>query len=198
MKPCTGCDKTEFLQPDAAGYHRDSYREDGAPLLCMNPECPRISQKELEGVSNTKLSNPKDTVGSDKMMLHLWPMTATAMGTLGLIDGALKYGRSNWRAVGIRASIYYDALTRHMSAWFEGEDTDPDSGLPHLAHAMATLAIVVDAMAAGKFNDDRMLRGGYRAFIDEMTAHVPRLKQMREGCDPRHYTIKDNEEVSNA
>ncbi|KKL55932.1 hypothetical protein LCGC14_2250470 [marine sediment metagenome] len=88
----------------------------------------------------TKPTNPKDALGSNKVPLHLWPQTATILGAMGLLDGALKYGRSNWRAVGIRASIYYDAVDRHMSAWFEGEDNDPDSGLPHLAHALAGLA----------------------------------------------------------
>ncbi len=92
----------------------------------------------------------------------------------------LKYGRSNFRAVGVRASIYYDAASRHLNAWFEGEAVDPDSGLPHLAHALACLAIIVDAEAAGKLNDDRMHPGGYRALINSLTPHVARLKAVHE------------------
>lgn len=139
----------------------------------------------------TKLSNPKDSVGSDKLPLHLWPETATIAGSLGLLDGALKYGRSNWREVGVRASIYKDAADRHMNAWFEGEDTDPDSGLPHLCHAIACLAILIDSEAAGKLHDDRMLPGGYRPFIDKMTTHVLRLKTLHKERSPKHYTIQD-------
>ena len=105
----------------------------------------------------------------------------------------LKYGRSNWRVAGVRASIYYDAAKRHLNAWFEGEDADPDSGLPHLAHVLACCAILVDAEAAHKLTDDRMVRGGYRPFIDQMTAHVARLKKKHADRNPKHYTIKDND-----
>lgn len=136
-----------------------------------------------------KPTNPKDLIGSGKIPLHLWPTTATVMGSMGLLDGMLKYGRSNYRAIGVRASIYYDAASRHLNAWFEGEEVDPDSGLPHMAHALACLAIIVDAQAAGKLTDDRCTPGGYRALVDEMTGHVSRLKGMHAGKSPQHYTI---------
>lgn len=139
-----------------------------------------------------KPTNPKDIIGTDKVPLHLWPETATILGSLGLLDGALKYGRSNYRAVGVKASIYYDAARRHMNAWFEGEDMDPDSKLPHLAHALASLAIIVDAEAAGKLNDDRMIAGGYRGLLDRMTAHVKRLRTQHADKAPKHYTIADD------
>lgn len=139
-----------------------------------------------------KLSNPKDIVGSDKLPLHLWPETATALGCLGLLDGALKYGRSNFRVVGVRASIYFDAARRHLNKWFEGEDFDPDSGLPHLSHLLACVAIIVDAQAAGKLRDDRMVRGGYSRLIDDLTPHVKRLKEVHQGKAPRHYVLGDD------
>lgn len=132
-------------------------------------------------------------VGSDKIPMHLWPEVATVLGSLGLLDGMLKYGRSNWRYAGVRASIYYDAAKRHLNAWFEGEEADPDSGLPHLAHVLACCAILVDAEAAGKLNDDRMVEGGYRKFIDGMTKHVAILKKKHADRNPKHYTIKDND-----
>lgn len=140
-------------------------------------------------MTDTKPTNPKDAIGSGKLPIHLWPTTATALGSLGLLDGMLKYGRSNWRASGVRASIYFDAANRHLNAWFEGEDFYPDSGLPHLAHALACLAIVVDAQAAGKLNDDRMHPGGYRALMNQLTGHVSRLKDMHADKSPQHYTI---------
>lgn len=142
--------------------------------------------------NETKPTNPKDAIGSDKLPLHLWPTTATILGSLGLLDGMLKYGRTNWRDAGVRASIYYDAARRHLDAWFEGEDEDPDSGLPHLAHALACLAILVDARAANRLTDDRMYRGAfYRAVVFGLTPHVKRLKEMHAGRAPKHYTIED-------
>lgn len=142
-------------------------------------------------MDSMKDSNPKDAIGSNKMPLHLWPETATLMGCLGLMDGAEKYGRANYRAIGVRASIYVDACKRHLNAWFEGEDHDPDSGLPHLAHALACLAILVDAQAADQLTDDRQIQGGYRKLVGQLTPHVGRLKELHADKNPKHYTIKD-------
>ena len=140
-----------------------------------------------------KLTNPKDIIGCDKLPLHLWPSTATAMGCLGMLEGLTKYGRSNFRASGIRASIYVDACLRHMSAWFEGEEVAPDSGVPHLANALACIAIIVDARAVGKLHDDRMFHGeGYRKLVDDLTPHVARLKALNADRSPKHYTIADH------
>lgn len=139
----------------------------------------------MEQLKNT---NPKDLIGSGKLPLHLWPETATLMGCMGLLDGMLKYGRSNWRASGVRASIYVDACKRHLNAWFEGEDLDPDSGLPHLAHALACLAILTDAQAAGVLEDDRMIQGGYRRLVEQLTPEVARLKELHSDKSPKHYT----------
>lgn len=142
-------------------------------------------------MSDLKDTNPKDAIGSKKLPMHLWPTTATAMGCLGLADGALKYGRANWRSAGVRASIYFDAANRHLAAWFEGEEADPDSGLPHLSHALACLAIIVDAQAAGKLTDDRQFPGGHRKLINQLTEHVGRLQEVHAGKAPKHFTIAE-------
>ncbi len=139
-----------------------------------------------------KPSNPKDAIGCDKLPIHLWPATATAMGSIGLLNGMLKYGRSNWRVTGVRASIYIDAAKRHLDAWFEGEECDLDDGVPHLSAALACLAIIVDADAAGMLNDDRCVKGGYRKIVDQMTPFVSHLKAHHATKSPRHYTIADS------
>ena len=124
----------------------------------------------------TKPTNPKDAIGATKCPIHLFPMTATIAGAMVLLHGAMKYGRSNWRAVGVRKSIYYDAMMRHMAADFEGEELDAESGLPHTWHALACLAILIDAKAAGKLNDDGQYPGGFRSILDAANADVTRLK----------------------
>lgn len=138
-----------------------------------------------------KLTNPKDIVGSGKLPLHLWPVTATAMGSIALLNGALKYGRTNWRVAGVRASIYVDALSRHVAKWFEGEEVD-EEGVPHLSSALTCLAILVDARAAGKLNDDRMVAGGFKELLAELTPCVAALKDLHMDKAPKHYTIADN------
>lgn len=146
---------------------------------------------ESAATATTKPTNPKDLVGSDKLPVHLWPPTATALGCVGLLNGMLKYGRSNWRVAGVRASIYIDALQRHLDALREGEEVDPDDGVPHIAAILACAAIYADAEAAGKLTDDRNIRGGYRKLVARLTPHVARLKALHAGRNPKHYTIED-------
>lgn len=144
--------------------------------------------------ATTKPTNPKALLGSNKLPLDLWPTTATAMGCLGMLNGALKYGRTNFRVAGVQASTYVAACKRHLDAWVEGEELDPDDGVPHLSSALSCLAIIVDAMSCGKLNDDRMVNGGhYREFVQQITAHVPRLRELHKDRHPKHYTIQDSE-----
>jgi len=74
---------------------------------------------------------------------------------LGMLEGARKYGSHNYRVAGVRASVYYDAAMRHLMAWFEGQDIDPDSGLSHISKAMSCLHVLRDAMMNDMWTDDR-------------------------------------------
>ena len=58
--------------------------------------------------------------------------------------GANKYGENNWRRDlnDFPVSRHYASIMRHMLAWNSGEDIDPESGLPHLHHAMTQLMIL--------------------------------------------------------
>lgn len=143
---------------------------------------------------NTKDTNPKDSISGTKLPLSLWPTTATAMGSVALLEGALKYGRMNWRASGVRASVYIDACKRHLDAWFEGEDRAPDTGSPHLGNALACIAILIDAQAVGKLQDDRAYNGaGYRTLADSLLPQIERLRRQFEHVMPFHYTIQSDD-----
>ena len=72
-------------------------------------------------------------------------------------SGAIKYGIRNWRIDKILASTYKAAMLRHLKAWCEGEDLDPDSGENHLYHIRACAGIVLDAENHGTLIDDRLL-----------------------------------------
>ena len=48
--------------------------------------------------------------------------------------GTDKYERYNFLK-GYNWSLSFDALCRHAFAFWAGEDMDPESGLPHMAHA---------------------------------------------------------------
>lgn len=109
-----------------------------------------------------KDGNPKDGVGGRKVGLSNVPLGVLLEMAVGMQEGALKYGRHNYRVKGVRGSVYFDATIRHMFAWFEGEDIDPDSGLSHITKAMCSLAVLRDAMIQNKLRDDRPPKGQNR------------------------------------
>ena len=170
----------------------------GAPDAGMPTptQAPLMSEESFTGVAlddNSKATNPKDAIGSSKLPLHLWPAVASAYGCMALLEGALKYGRNNWREAGVRYSIYHDALLRHLSSAWEGEWVDPESGLPHLSHALACLAIIVDASEHDRLVDDRQYRGGgFRRVLGDLTPEVTRLKDKYHDRTPKHYDIRDD------
>ncbi len=143
-----------------------------------------------------KETNPKDRIGSDKLPMHLWPKIASALGCLGLLDGALKYGRSNWRVAGVRYTIYLDAIERHAAKLSEREDIDKDSKLHHLAHILACAGILADAIDTDMIIDDRNYRAdsmqSYSESEQQLTAHVKRLKEKYKNKNPKDYSAQDN------
>jgi len=68
--------------------------------------------------------------------------------------GAVKYGRDNWRK-GMLWSRPYDALLRHLTAWWEGESCDKESGKSHLWHAACELMFLIEYEMKGLGEDDR-------------------------------------------
>ena len=75
----------------------------------------------------------------------------------------------------------------------EGVDTDEDSGLPHLAHALACIVILIDATEAGMLKDDRMYKGKvYIETVNKFTKLIKGMKEKYKDKDPKHWTIMDN------
>lgn len=117
---------------------------------------PRIKGAVSVSLEATvKESNPKDAIGIKKVPFSTVPAPFVAEVGLAMLEGALKYGRHNYRAIGVRTSVYYDACIRHLNAFWEGEDIDPDSGLPHIIKAAACLAVLSDSQRIGNVVDDR-------------------------------------------
>ena len=74
-----------------------------------------------------------------------------------MADGADKYGPFNWQDKPILATVYIDAMFRHLVSYMTGEMVDPGSksGGLHLAAIRAGAGILIDAHATGKIIDDR-------------------------------------------
>jgi hypothetical protein len=153
-----------------------------------------VHSHAVDGVDATlKNSNPKDGIGETKLPMYLVPATAIAMYSLAHLNGGLKYGFWNWRKAGIRMSVYLNALRRHLSAYENGEEVDPDDQVPHLAAMGACLNIIIDAAACGKLVDDRPPRVNIRAWFNKLTPIVTSLKKLHSKRNPRHWTIDDSE-----
>lgn len=73
-----------------------------------------------------------------------------------LTFGARKYGAHNW-AHGIVYSRVFAAMQRHLWAWWNGEDKDPETNLNHLSHAGCCLMFLLHYVASGEYGqfDDR-------------------------------------------
>ena len=140
-----------------------------------------------------KATNPKDAIGTTKLPMHLIPGSAKAAMTLAFLEGALKYGKYNWRVAGVRASIYLDAMERHLEKFKNGENCDPETGVPHLGSIMACAAILIDAFTFDKLNDDRPPSGPVAEYIDDLQANVRRLQDKFADCDPHQCTIEDTQ-----
>ena len=106
------------------------------------------------------------------MPLHLVPPSAKHFLAMALADGANKYGPYNWRDKTISLSIYKSACERHLDAFWDGQSLAPDSGVHHLAHAMACIAILLDSLTVGKINDDRPTAGNVCALQDAYAAGI--------------------------
>ena len=135
-------------------------------------------------------TNPKTLMGRRKVpMLSVIPPSALAYLGAAMRYGALEapradeskgYGPYNWRDQPVEMMTYVDAALRHLGAFVDGEDCDPledqegnvvGSGLPHLAHALATIAILVDAIENATAIDDRpkVRKGAFSEIIKRYT-----------------------------
>ena len=107
------------------------------------------------GASNLADNNLKTRTAVGKpVMSPVPPVALLALGA-AMQDGAAKYGIFNWRETAVTSTVFYDAMMRHLIAWYSGENFAPDSKVHHLAHLMAGCAIILDAELHGVLNDDR-------------------------------------------
>ena len=107
---------------------------------------------------DTKNTNPKDALGIKKAPLHCIPCGPLYELGLAMMEGGRKYGTHNYRGVGVRASVYYDAIMRHVTQWWEGENIDLDSGLHPLIKAAASIVVMRDGMLMNNYVDDRPIK----------------------------------------
>ena len=89
-----------------------------------------------------------------KPRAELLPSAPLLMIAEVLSFGAEKYAAHNWRQ-GFDQSRLIGAAMRHLLAYNDGEDTDPESGLSHLAHLGCCVLFLLEHQAKGIGCDDR-------------------------------------------
>jgi hypothetical protein len=167
--------KPEAKRPPATPKPAPPPVEDAHEMLTFHP------------LEDSKPSNPKDAVGVRKAPMSTVSCAVLVEVGVAMLEGAAKYGRHNYRAIGVSASVYYDATMRHLMGWWEGEDLDPDSGLSHVTKAIASLVVLRDAMIQGKFSDDRPPRSV--PFYPSLNAGAAAIIDRYADRKPTHYTI---------
>jgi dATP/dGTP diphosphohydrolase len=97
-----------------------------------------------------------------------------ALEALALVYGfgEQKYARWNYLK-GYNWSLSIDALYRHFLAFQRGEELDPESGLPHMAHVAWHALALVSFSKRRLGTDDRAPREGGALPREMCACHVP-------------------------
>lgn len=115
-------------------------------LMCeneiRNPPLPDYSTEKVAESLVTKGEGRKDDQG--KVDWTLLPIDGLREVVLVLEHGERKYGRDNWRQVEHGRIRYLKAAFRHAFAYAKGEQTDPETGLHHLAHLTCCCLFILD------------------------------------------------------
>lgn len=97
-----------------------------------------------------------------KPRMDLVPLEALEEVARVLDFGARKYAPDNWRHVRPFRSRYLAAALRHLAAYQGGQELDPETELPHLAHATCCLLFLL--AGPGPDADDEALPELWRRY----------------------------------
>jgi len=133
----------------------DFYDIQSSNLLWRDTMSRAVNKMIDEELNKPVDSNLKTLAAIDKPRLSDVPPVALFALGAAMSNGKDKYGRFNWRETGTTSSVFYDAMQRHLAQWYSGEDFAEDSKVHHLAHIMASCAILMDSEYQGSLQDDR-------------------------------------------
>lgn len=108
---------------------------------------------EVRTVSTT--GGEKGTKSARFDLIPVGPLTTVARL---YAKGAEKYADHNWRR-GYEWSKSYAALMRHATQFWDGEDCDEETGLPHMASVVFHALALLEFMERHQEFDDRIIRG---------------------------------------
>lgn len=141
-------------------------------------------------------TNPKDLVAQTRLDLSTIPDNYEIELGLAFFEGALKYGRYNWRMAPVKASVYYSAIRRHLLKYMSGEEVDKKTKTHHMAYIGCCAAIIFDATVHGTLVDDRPPRSRRNVPVSSnldtlVVKRIKHLQTMFKDQTPKQYTIQD-------
>lgn len=121
-------------------------RDEGPTLL--GPE----GEREKARADLLQVQGHKDDDG--KTPFFFLPWEALEEVAYVMQYGANKYQAGNYRK-GMRSSRLFSACVRHIVDWWRGRQYDPETGRPHLAHAVCCLLMLMETEINQVATDDR-------------------------------------------
>lgn len=126
-----------------------------------DPLWPKIQTRPRSIYYDTDFWRIKDTKmtegrkdDKEKPRMELISAIATLKKAQVYTFGANKYGENNWRA-GLKWTRVLGALKRHITAFEQGEDLDPETSLSHMAHAACCVDFLLEYEDTHRDLDDR-------------------------------------------
>jgi hypothetical protein len=119
------------------------------------PPKVHMDEKAYEELAKTQMGGVK--YDADKARMDLLPFEVLEEVAKVLGFGAVKYHAWNWFS-GFDYSRLQASTLRHISAFQQGQDNDPESGINHLSHAICGLMFLRALQIHGKGKDDRCKR----------------------------------------
>lgn len=118
--------------------------------MAKKPNQQRSRKAEIDPDENAS----RDNEGKAELSYMLeFPYACEAVSAVAAF-GNEKYSRGNWMK-GFPQLQLIDSLQRHLMAYTNGEDLDPESGLPHLSHVAWNAMVLIENAERYPIKDNR-------------------------------------------
>ena len=156
----------DFTDADEAWFRFRGEMYEAIPVGCASGVSADATDRPLDADAK-KPANPKQAYGDKKLATGCVPPALMLGAAKAFGEGAKKYGAYNWRESRVEAMTYVGAMLRHLAAYTDGEDVDPESstGKLHLEGIAACVGILLDCTYGNFLIDNRPPKGPAPAMV---------------------------------